>query len=563
MGYNKRQMIQFDEDKQNRKYKDLLKKEEEELVQLLSAKYGIEYVDLSVTLISSDALRLIDEKTSRENKMAAFHLTDKKLKVAVRSPEDPKIKEVIDDLKNKGYIVTLCIASTAGLERAWNAFKDLSFAYESKAGSLEVNSDEISEIIEKAEGLPTIISILQNTLSMKKSYRVSRILETIIAGALATRASDVHIEPEEAYIRLRYRLDGVLVKVLDFDKDTYSLLLSRVKLLSGLKLNIKQDSQDGRFSVHVKDMDIEIRTSILPGAYNESIVMRILNPKSIGVPLEELGIPPKLLDVILKEIDKPNGMLLTTGPTGSGKTTTLYAFLKKAHNPTVKIITIEDPIEYHLPGIVQTQVNDKGYSFLDGLRAALRQDPDIIMVGEIRDGETAAIAINSALTGHLVFSTLHTNSSSGAFPRLIDLKINPKIMSSAINIVLAQRLVRKLCEFCKKPVPIEGSIKIQIDKVVATIFDKNDIPPIPVNIFNAGECEKCNHTGYKGRIGIYEGIKMTPEINAVIENNPSASEIEKAAAPQALLTLKQDGIVKILQGTTSFDELERVISIED
>jgi type II secretory ATPase GspE/PulE/Tfp pilus assembly ATPase PilB-like protein len=398
---------------------------------------------------------------------------------------------------------------------------------------------------------------------MKKSYRVSRILETIIAGALATRASDVHIEPEEAYIRLRYRLDGVLVKVLDFDKDTYSLLLSRVKLLSGLKLNIKQDSQDGRFSVHVKDMDIEIRTSILPGAYNESIVMRILNPKSIGVPLEELGIPPKLLDVILKEIDKPNGMLLTTGPTGSGKTTTLYAFLKKAHNPTVKIITIEDPIEYHLPGIVQTQVNDKGYSFLDGLRAALRQDPDIIMVGEIRDGETAAIAINSALTGHLVFSTLHTNSSSGAFPRLIDLKINPKIMSSAINIVLAQRLVRKLCEFCKKPVPIEGSIKIQIDKVVATIFDKNDIPPIPVNIFNAGECEKCNHTGYKGRIGIYEGIKMTPEINAVIENNPSASEIEKAAAPQALLTLKQDGIVKILQGTTSFDELERVISIED
>ncbi len=565
MGYNKRQMIQFDEDKQNRKVSDLLKKEEEELVQLLSAKYGIEYVDLSVTLINSDALRLIDEKTSRENKMAAFHLTDKKLKVAVRLPEDQGTKEVIDGLKTKGYTVILCIASTAGLERAWSSFKDLSFAYESKAGSLEVNSDEISEIIEKAEGLPTIISILENTLSMKKSYRVSRILETILAGALATRASDVHIEPEEEYIRLRYRLDGVLVKVLDFDKDTYNLLLSRVKLLSGLKLNIKKDSQDGRFSVHVKDTNIEIRTSILPGAYNESIVMRILNPKSIGVPLEELGIPPKLLNIILKEIEKPNGMLLTTGPTGSGKTTTLYAFLKKTHNPTVKIITIEDPIEYHLPGIVQTQVNDKGYSFLDGLRAALRQDPDIIMVGEIRDGETAAIAINSALTGHLVFSTLHTNSAAGAFPRLIDLKINPKIMSSAINIVLAQRLVRKLCEFCKKPVAMENNVKIQIDKIVATIFDKNDIPPIPTNIFIAESngCEKCNHTGYKGRIGIYEGIKMTPEVNAVIENNPSADEIEKVAAPQSLLTLKQDGIIKILQGITSFDELERVISIED
>ena len=556
-------MIQFDEDKQNRKVGDLLKKEEEELVQLLSAKYGIEYIDLSTISVSTDGLRLIEEPKARETKTACFSIVDKKLKIATRNPDDQKVKDVLTDFKNKGFEPTLFICSMASLEKAWKSYKDLSFAYESKAGSLEIASDEISEIIEKANNLPTIVSILQNTLSMKKAYRVSRILETILAGALATGASDVHIEPEETYIRLRYRLDGVLVKVLDFDSDTYSLLLSRVKLLSGLKLNIKKDSQDGRFSVHVKDVDIEIRTSILPGAYAESIVMRILNPKSIGVPLEELGIPPKLLAVILKEIDKPNGMLLTTGPTGSGKTTTLYAFLKKVHNPTVKIITIEDPIEYHLPGIVQTQVNDKGYTFLDGLRAALRQDPDIIMVGEIRDGETAAIAINSALTGHLVFSTLHTNSAAGSFPRLIDLGINPKIMSSAINIVLAQRLVRKLCEFCKKPIPIEGRIKLAIEKTTATIFDKNDIPPIPANVFTAGECEKCNHTGFKGRVGIYEGIKMSPEVNTVIENDPSEEEVEKASAVQAILTLRQDGIVKILQGITSLDELERVITIED
>ena len=556
-------MIQFDEDKQNRKFESLLKKEEEELVQLLSGKYGIEYVDLTVTLISTDALRLIEESIARKNKMAAFSLVDKKIRIATRVPEDPGMLEVIKGLKDKGYDPTLFICSTVSLEKAWNAYKDLSFAFESKAGSLEVSSEQISEIIEKANDLPTIISILENTMLLKKSYRVSRILETILAGALATGASDVHIEPEETYVRLRYRLDGVLVKVMDFDADTYALLLSRVKLLSGLKLNIKKDSQDGRFSVHVKDLEIEIRTSILPGAYNESIVMRILNPKSIGVPLEDLGIPPKLLKVILEEIDKPNGMLLTTGPTGSGKTTTLYAFLKKAHNPTVKIITIEDPIEYHLAGIVQTQVNDKGYTFLDGLRAALRQDPDIIMVGEIRDGETAAIAINSALTGHLVFSTLHTNSAAGAFPRLIDLGINPKIMSSAINIVLAQRLIRKLCEFCKKPLPIEGDNKVLIDKIVATIYDKIDIPTMPQNIYVDGECEKCNHTGYKGRIGIYEGIKMSPEVNAILDSNPSADEIEKAAAPQAILTLKQDGIVKILNGITSFDELERVISIVD
>ena len=236
--------------------------------------------------------------------------------------------------------------------------------------------------------------------------------------------------------------------------------------------------------------------------------------------------------------------------------------MKKVHNPTVKIITIEDPIEYHLPGIVQTQTNDKGYTFLDGLRSALRQDPDIIMVGEIRDGETAAIAINSALTGHLVFSTLHTNSAAGAFPRLIDLGINSKIMSSAINIVLAQRLVRKLCEHCKKPLPFDGEIKALIERVTATIFDKTEIPPTPTQVYTAAGCEKCNQTGYKGRVGIYEGMRITTEVNSVVDMNPSEADLEKAAAPQGILTLKQDGVVKILKGITSLDELERVITIE-
>ncbi len=556
-------MIQFDEDKQNRRISDLHKREEEELVQLLSAKYGIEYIDLSTIPINTDALRLIEEKTAREGKMATFALVDKKIKIAVRNVEGEKVQETIINLKNKGYEPILFITSMASLERAWSAYKDLSFAYETKAGSLDIASDEISAIIEKAKGLPTIVSILENTLSMKKSYRVSRILETILAGALATDASDIHIEPEEEYIRLRYRLDGVLVNVLNFDKDTYNLLLSRIKLLSGLKINIKKNAQDGRFSVHVGDIDIEIRTSILPGAYNESIVMRLLNPKTISISMEELGIPAKLLSVLLKEIVKPNGMLLTTGPTGSGKTTTLYAFLKKVHNPTVKIITIEDPIEYHLPGIVQTQTNDKGYTFLEGLRSALRQDPDIIMVGEIRDGETASIAINSSLTGHLVFSTLHTNSAAGSFPRLIDLGINPKIMSSAINIAMAQRLVRRLCENCKKSITIEGQVKKSIDEILVTIFDKKEIPPMPANVFMAQGCEKCNNTGYKGRIGIYEGMKLTEEVNKVIDANPSEEELEKASASQGILTMKQDGIIKILKGITSLDELERVITIED
>lgn len=555
-------MVEFDEDKQNRKIKDLLKREEEEVVQLLSAKYGVEYVDLAVTVINTDALRLIEESVARESKVAAYALVNRKVKVAVRNPEDEKVQTIISHLKEKGYEPVISITSIASLEKAWAAYKDLSFAYETKAGSLDVSSEEIAAIVEKAKSLPDVVVILKETLAMKKMYRVSRILETILAGALASRASDIHIEPEEAYIRLRYRLDGVLVNVVEFDRDTYHLLLSRIKLLSGLKLNVKKDAQDGRFSVHIADEEIEIRTSVLPGAYDESIVMRLLNPKTISVPMEELGIPKKLLAVLEREITKPNGMLLTTGPTGSGKTTTLYAFLKKAHSPSVKIITIEDPIEYHLPGIVQTQVNDKGYTFLEGLRSALRQDPDIIMVGEIRDGETASIAVNSSLTGHLVFSTLHTNSAAGAFPRLIDLGINPKIMSSSINITLAQRLVRRLCPYCRKETKIEGETKRKIDLVVATIVDKSEVPPIGENVFTAAGCDRCNMTGYKGRIGIYEGIMLNEEINKVIEYNSSEAEIAKAAAPQGLLTMTQDGILKVLAGITTIEELERVITIE-
>jgi type IV pilus assembly protein PilB len=561
--YNIAYMIEFNEDKQKRKINDLLRREEEELVQIIGAKHGIDYVDLSTVSISTDALRLIGESAAREARAAAYAIIDKKVKIATRNPDDSKVAAIVENLKKSGYATILTITSMASLEKAWAAYKDLSFAYETKAGSLEVSSEEITSIVEKAKDLPSIISILSDILAQKKSYRVSRILETILAGALATGASDVHIEPEESYIRLRYRLDGVLVDVINFDHETYALLLSRIKLLSGLKLNVKKDAQDGRFSVKMKGDEIEIRTSVLPGAYNESIVMRLLNPKSISVPLEELGIPKKLLAILMKEVTKPNGMLLTTGPTGSGKTTTLYAFLKKVHNPGVKIITIEDPIEYHLPGIVQTQVNDKGYTFLEGLRSALRQDPDIIMVGEIRDGETAAIAVNSSLTGHLVFSTLHTNSAAGSFPRLLDLGINPKIMSSAINIALAQRLLRRLCPACKTALPLAGDVKKKIDEIVTTIVDTSEVPPMPSSVYTAKGCEKCNMTGYKGRIGIYEGIKLTEEVNAVVENEGGETEIAKAALPQGILTMTQDGILKVLAGITSIDELERVISIED
>ncbi|MFA6295464.1 MAG: GspE/PulE family protein [Candidatus Paceibacterota bacterium] len=555
--------IIFDEDKQNRKLDDLLHKEEEDLVQILSGKYGLEYINLLVTPVNADALRLINEETAKDAQMAAFALIDKKIKVAARNPNNEKVLSALEDLKKKGYTPELFITSTQSLEKAWKVYTDLSFAYESKAGSLQISSEEIAAIIEQAKSLSAIVDILQSTISAKKSYRISRILETTVAGALAVEASDIHFEPEEGYARLRYRLDGVLEDVIRFDNETYALLISRIKLIAGMKLNIKKDSQDGRFSIHLGNDDIEVRVSLLPGAYNESIVMRLLNPKSISVSLEDLGIHEKLLKILLEETTRPNGMILTTGPTGSGKTTTLYAFLKKIHNPEVKIITIEDPIEYHLPGIVQTQVNDKGYTFLEGLRAAVRQDPDIIMVGEIRDKETASIAINSALTGHLVFSTLHTNDAAGTFPRLIDLGINPKVITSAISISIAQRLTRKLCTYCKKENVLAGDAQQEIETVINSIEDKSLIPPDRTKIWQPVGCEKCNKTGYKGRIGIYEAILTDEKIENVVQNNPSEHEIWNAAKGQGLLTMKQDGVLKILKGITSLEELERVISLDN
>jgi type IV pilus assembly protein PilB len=556
-------MIQFDEDKQRRKLDELLHKEEEDLVQILSAKYGVEYVNLLGTPVNTDALRLIPEEIARPSQVAAYALIDKKVKIAARNPQDEKVVGIMKDIETKGYQPELYITSTQGLEKAWKVYKDLSFAYESKAGSLEISSEEIAAIIDQAKSLPTIISILNNTMAAKKSYRISRILETVVAGALAIDASDIHLEPEEAYVQLRYRLDGVLQEVLRFDNETYGLILSRIKLISGMKLNVKKDSQDGRFSIRLPIGDVEVRVSILPGAYNESIVMRLLNPKSIDVPLESLGINKKLLDILLKEIDRPDGMILTTGPTGSGKTTTLYSFLKKIHDPKVKIITIEDPIEYHLPGIVQTQVNDKGYNFAEGLRAAVRQDPDIIMIGEIRDNETAEIAVNSALTGHLVFSTLHTNDAAGTFPRLIDLGVNSKVLTSAIRVAMAQRLVRKLCTFCKKEVVVTGVDQKEIEDTVALIEDKTVVPTERNKMYVAVGCEKCNNTGYKGRVGIYEAILSDKKIEDAVEMNPSEREIWIAAQGQGILTLKQDGVLKILDGTTSIDELRRVISLTD
>jgi type II secretory ATPase GspE/PulE/Tfp pilus assembly ATPase PilB-like protein len=556
--------IQFDEDKQDQQVELLRKKDEEQLAQMLSKKYGVDYVDLAGITINTDALRLIPEDIARASKSATFKMIGKILSIAVQSPNKEDVKKIIKEFEEKGYRVNIYMVSLASLEKAWSRYKDLSFAIATKAGSLDISSDEILALSAKVKTIADIQKLVDDTIAIKRVYRISKIIGIIMAGGISLKASDIHIEPEEKQTRLRYRLDGVLVDIIDFDSETYQMVLSRIKLLSNLKLNKTQNAQDGRFSVRLQDKDIEIRTSLLPGAYGESIVMRLLNPDSISATLEELGIPDKLMKIFTKEMSKPSGLILTTGPTGSGKTTTLYAFLKKVYEPGVKIITIEDPIEYHLEGIVQTQVEaEKGYTFASGLRSTLRQDPDVILVGEIRDAETAEIAIHASLTGHLVFSTLHTNNAAGAFTRLIDLGINPKILTSGMSVSIAQRLIRKICSGCAIKTAIPENKKKIIAYHVANIVRKGEKVLQETEVYEANEkgCAICNGTGYKGRVAVYEAIMIDKAIEQIVYENPSDREIAKVAEHQNILNLQEDGIQKVLNGISTIDELERVIDI--
>ena len=427
-------------------------------------------------------------------------------------------------------------------------------------GQVKIEKERFNQIKDLVKSILAFKKAIEKNLSKE----ITRILETILAGAINLDSSDIHIEPEKKKIKMRVRIDGILHNVLYLELKTYQSMLSRIKLLSGIKLNVTDRAQDGRFSVVVKGNPIEVRTSTLPSEYGETIVMRILNPKSL-IEIEDLGVREDVLEVFKKEIQRPNGMIIVTGPTGCGKTTTLYGILKRIQKPEIKIITIEDPIEYHLEGISQTQVEpEKGYDFPTGLHAIVRQDPDVILVGEIRDFETAKIALQAALTGHLVLTTLHTNNAAGTIARLQALGEKPMNIAPAINLAMAQRLVRKVCKKCVK---LEKPSKDQLLKL------KNGLKSLPkkakreikiptlkedLKIPKIKGCSVCSFTGYRGRVGIFEFFLSDDEMESFISKSPSISELSKKARGKGMVTMREDGLIKVLQGITTLEEIERI-----
>ncbi|MDO8639477.1 MAG: GspE/PulE family protein [bacterium] len=434
---------------------------------------------------------------------------------------------------------------------------------------------EVSKKITNTLSIPpekykALLGEVKNILNFKETiekniaHNISELSEIILGGSIVIGASDIHIEPEEKETKIRVRIDGILQDVISVNQEIYQSLLSRIKLLSELKLNISDRPQDGRFSISVSPSEvIEVRTSTLPSEYGESIVLRILNPKSL-ISLEALGLRKDLYDIFKKEIKKPNGMIIVTGPTGSGKTTTLYAFLKEIHKPEIKIITIEDPIEYHLKGISQTQVApEKKYDFASGLKSIMRQDPDVILVGEIRDLETAEIALQAALTGHLVFTTMHTNDAAGTVARLLSLGAKPVNIGPALNITIAQRLIRRVCPKCFQSKTISEEDYKKIKKAFSDapkILDGlNLTTTTKIPSLNTKGCDYCNFTGYKGRVGIFETILIDETMENFILQNPSVSSFKKEALKKGMLTMLQDGLIKAMQeGITTIEEVERV-----
>ncbi len=561
--------IIFNDQKQLGEIDDLRKEEEEELVKILSDKYNLPYIDLRGIAPEPDAMSLIKEEDARKANLVPFKVVGRKLYLATLSPSVEVFEPLLRPLEENHYELLLFMCSHASLKHVFDRYADLHIGSKVESGMLDLTPEKMLKLMKSFSTVEELNTVFVELTKSAVLYKTTRIIELIVAGALKFNASDIHIEPEEEHVRLRYRLNGVLTDITFLNFQDQKSIASRFKLLSNLKLSTTATAQDGRFSINLGDIEVDVRVSVVPGNYGESFVMRLLDPRNTVSDLNDIAFPKKLREVVEYALHKPNGVILTTGPTGSGKTTTLYAFLKTTYSSEIKIITIEDPIEYHLEGITQTQVDvKKDYTFLSGLRAALRQDPDVIMVGEIRDEDTAKVAINAALTGHLVFSTLHTNNAAGTIPRLVELGVNPKTLASSLSVSLAQRLVRKLCPKCKEVYTSDDKESRVITNILGDMktSGKSDsmlghLPATNYKLFKSVGCDECSGSGYKGRIGIFEAVLMSQDIEKILVMNPSEREIMTAAKNQGIPSLREDAILKMLEGITSFSEISHVVDL--
>jgi type IV pilus assembly protein PilB len=542
-----------------RKLAEIRRQAEERDAERRAKKTGLPYIDPRKIPISLEALKLVPEAKAKEAKVAPLEIKTQRVALAVFDPQFRAAQETIQDLKEKKYELKIFIASMSGLLEAWRFYKFIPLKTKEITGRAEIEKKGFEEFLGR---LHTFQAVQEEFKKADfKKLGTTDLFRIIFAGALANKASDVHLEAEEKEAKIRYRLDGILHDIFNtLPLKNYTGLISRIKLLSGMKLNIHSEPQDGRFTINIPDKEIEVRVSIIPSEFGETVVMRILDPAAIMVDLLGLGLREDDLELVEREIIKPHGLILNTGPTGSGKTTTLYAFLRKLNNPEIKVITIEDPIEYRIPGIEQTQVDpEAGYTFANGLRAIVRQDPDVILVGEIRDAETADIAMQASLTGHMVLSTLHTNDAVGAVPRLVNLGVKPATIGPALTLVIAQRLVRKLCEQCKKPIQISAELKEKINgflKKLPKRVKKEDYKN-PA-IYESKGCPACNNFGFRGRIGIFEFLKSGPDLEEAILKEVSEGSLRRLAEKQEMVGMQTDGILKVLKGITTFKEVEEV-----
>ncbi len=533
---------------------------QEELIRLEAYILGIPFVNLEKETIPPEILKIIPEPIARSHNIVAFRKKGRELEVAMLDPNDLLTIEFIKKKANLKILPRLTTPqSIKHVLKQYQKTLEVEFGEIIKKSAGEIKTIKEEEKVEEKEELE----------KAAKELPIIKIVDTLLKHAILQRASDVHIEPMEKEVLVRYRIDGILHDVMTLPVQVSSGIVARIKVLSKLKLDEHRLPQDGRFKIETEDYKYSVRVSILPVFNGEKIVMRLLPESAKAFTLEELGFRGEALERVQHSLRRPVGMILVTGPTGSGKTTTLYAMMEILNTPQVNISTIEDPIEYRMPRINQTQVNPKiGLTFAAGLRSLVRQDPDIIMVGEIRDNETASLAVNAALTGHLVLSTLHTNSAAGAVSRLIDMKVEPFLISSTLNVIIAQRLVRRLCAnkekyFLKKPelkdlqnyCDLDRILKIlKKEKIVKARQGWHNIP------FYRPKASKECPEGYQGRCGIYEVLEVTETIKELIMKRASSDEIQKQAQQEGMLTMVEDGFIKAAQGITSIEEVLRVIA---